>query len=105
MKIEQILSWLGLAGGIIGILTFVGGILAWYSGAIEKRYAAQRDFQHLKKNQENISLGIHSLFKEVDRRFDDLVREVGELKALNNNLIHTINNESISSIIRRKEKD
>jgi len=104
MNMSGFQNWLGLAGGIIGILTFAGGTLAWYSGAIEKRYAAQRDFQHLRKNQEQIASTINSLFKEQDRRFDEIERETLELKALLNNLVHSIHNETISSIMRRKDK-
>lgn len=99
MNLDKIQEWIPLT---IGIITFLGGSLAWYSGAIEKRYAAQRDFQHLRENQKQINQGINELLKELDRRFDEIERENMEVKSLLTNLIMRSGDESISSIIRKR---
>lgn len=90
---------------IIGVIGFCTGVVAWYRGAIEKRYAAQRDFGHLKKNQENISKGVAELFREQDRRFDQLEKNDAELKNLLMNVFMTQTGESISAIMRKRDKE
>lgn len=49
--------------------------------AATKEYAAQRDFEHLRNNQKDISTGIALGFNEVDKRFDALDRDILEIKA------------------------
>jgi len=89
---------------VIGVVTFLGGTLAWYSGAIEKRYAAQRDFGHLKRNQENISREVGELFKEQDRRFDQLEKENAEIKSLLMSALTRFSGDSISAIMRKRDE-
>lgn len=67
---------------LIGILTFLGGILAWYRGAVEKNYASKRDWEHVRRNQENLTKNLEILFKEFDGRFDQLDHELLEIKAM-----------------------
>lgn len=102
MKLDQIQSLIALG---IGLISFIGGGLAWYAGAIEKRYAAQRDFQHLRANQQQISAGIADILKDQDRRFDELERQGAETKMLIHNLAANLSNETISSILRKKRED
>lgn len=102
MNINNVQIWIGL---VIGVSTFLAGILAWYAGAIEKKYAAQRDFQHLKKNQEQIVSLTEQLFKEQDRRFDEIQRENDELKALFMNVFMNSSGESISAIMRKRNHE
>ncbi|MBD2438250.1 hypothetical protein [Nostoc sp. FACHB-110] len=47
----------------------------------KKEYAAQRDFEHLRNNQKDISTGIALGFDEMERRFDLLDRDIIEIKA------------------------
>lgn len=51
---------------IIGVSGFLGGLLLWYRGAIEKRYAADRDFAHLRRNQEQLLQNLAVLSDEID---------------------------------------
>ena len=44
---------LGL-GEILGILTFIGGIVAWWEAKTFKRYAAERDFHVILESQNEI---------------------------------------------------
>lgn len=71
---------------IISIVTFAGGVLAWYSGAVQKRYAAQRDFEHLKRNYEQLARNQETILKEIDSKFDVVARDLLELKSLTNQL-------------------
>jgi chromosome segregation ATPase len=64
-------NWINLISLSIGLLSFLSGGILWYRGSIEKRYAAERDFQHLKKNQEGIAV----LLTQMDDSLDDMQRE------------------------------
>lgn len=75
MGIEQ-------AGILIGILTFLGGLLAWYKGSVEKEYASRRDWEHVKTNQRELVKSLDFLFKEFDNRFDQINSQMLEIKAM-----------------------
>lgn len=64
----------------LGLFTFIGGILAWYSAAVVKRYAAQRDFQHLTRSYEQLVANQANILKELDNRFDRLDRDIGDVR-------------------------
>jgi hypothetical protein len=78
MKIETILA-------IGGFVLALGSNLVWalviFTNAQKKAYAAERDFNHLKNNQLNISQGIATGFKDIESGLDRLEKEVLELKA------------------------
>lgn len=57
---------------IISICSFFGGLIMWYRGSVEKRYAAERDFNHLKRNYEQLAASLASLMQMEDERFDEL---------------------------------
>ncbi len=57
---------------IMGVISFVGGAVAWYSAAVKKRYASERDFNHLKRNYESLSTNIASLSDLLDQRLDNI---------------------------------
>jgi shikimate 5-dehydrogenase len=69
-----------IAVALIGCLIGVGGaaaaIYARWKASIEKGYAAQRDFQHLKRNQEQISAGIAEIAKDFDQGLTDISKDV-----------------------------
>ncbi len=54
----------------ISVLTFGGGSLAWYSAYVQKRYAAQRDFEHLRRNYEQISQLLKVMNEELEESFE-----------------------------------
>lgn len=64
----------------LGLLTFIGGIVAWYSAAVVKRYAAQRDFNHLTRSYEQLVANQTTILKELDNRFDRLDRDIGDVR-------------------------
>lgn len=46
---------------LLGVASFIAGAIAWYRGAVEKRYAAERDFQHLRRNYEQLAISVKEL--------------------------------------------
>lgn len=60
---------------LVGIVTFVGGGIAWYRGAIQKEYASQRDWEHVKNNQKQLVENLNFIFKEIDQNFERVIDE------------------------------
>lgn len=102
MILDVLKDWIPLVIGVIGSCF---GAVAWYRGAVEKRYAAQRDFAHLRENQKQISSSVNDLFKEQDRRFDTLEKDISELKMLMHNSFMHQTGESISAILRKRHEE
>lgn len=63
------------AAALIGILTFVGGLIAWYKGTVQKEYASQRDWEHVKNNQKQLVENLNFIFKEIDEKLDKIIEE------------------------------
>ena len=57
---------------VISIASFLGGLIMWYRGSVEKRYAAERDFNHLKRNYEQLAASLAALMQAEDERFDEI---------------------------------
>ena len=55
-----------LGGGIAGITGTLLGLARWYASSEKKKYAAERDFQHLKRAQEQLSEGLKLISEEVE---------------------------------------
>lgn len=66
---------------LIGLGTTLAGVTAWYTSAVKKKYAAEREFQHLRRNQEQIQTGLNDLVQEVDRRFDGIDQHLLKIEA------------------------
>lgn len=60
---------------LIGIITFVGGLIAWYRGAVQKEYASQRDWEHVKNNQKQLATNLDFMFKEIEYKLDKITDE------------------------------
>lgn len=96
----------------ISLVTFIAGGVAWFSSAIRKGYAAERDFQHLKRNQEQLSLGIKQCLDQYDHKFeltkkelDEIEIQLIEVKGVLNLLLVRLTGDTISEITnRRKDK-
>ncbi len=71
-----------IAGGalILSLIANILGAIAWMSSAAKKRYAAERDFGHLRRNQEQMSQGINLLMEEMKSQFNTLERDLLEIK-------------------------
>lgn len=55
---------------IMGLLSFSGGVIFWFSGQIKRRYGLERDFNHLKRNYEALTGNVATLDKMLDERLD-----------------------------------
>ncbi|WP_414576936.1 hypothetical protein [Anabaena sp. CCY 9402-a] len=72
---------IALGGLILATITTVMGSILWYANAEKKKYAAERDFAHIRRNQEQMQQGLNDLLRELDHRFDTLDRDVLEIKS------------------------
>ncbi|KAM3102105.1 hypothetical protein ACKFKH_32440 [Phormidesmis sp. 146-20] len=68
----EISSLISIATFLAGAGSAVWGMVQWYAGAEKKKYAAERDFQHLRRNQEQMKLAIEHITKEIDLLSDDM---------------------------------
>lgn len=59
--------------------TLIGAIL-WYAQSEKKKYASERDFQHIRNNQKNISDSIALLTKDIEDKLDEISRDILEIK-------------------------
>jgi uncharacterized protein HemX len=102
---------------ILAVLTFLAGAgsatlaflksratedkkrLEAYALAEKKRYAAERDFNHLRNSQEQMKLSIKELSKEIDGMQADLQTQIGLFQALMIN-----SNQTVSGIFAHKPK-
>ncbi|NEP19609.1 MAG: hypothetical protein F6J97_22415 [Leptolyngbya sp. SIO4C1] len=73
---------LSLISLLVGLVTSVGGGIAWWRAIVRKQYAAERDFGHLKRNYQQLAQNVNAMYKESDQRFDRLDLELVELKGL-----------------------
>lgn len=69
------IALLPLVATTLGVVSSIGGFLLYYNGSVRKRYAAERDFNHLLRNQENIV----QLLKLLDDSLDDIRVELARL--------------------------
>lgn len=66
---------------LIGISTFVGGLVSLYGAAVKKQVASERDFKHLARNYDNLSGNIAALSDLIDNRLDQLCLTVMKVEA------------------------
>ena len=90
---------------IASALTFMGGLVMWYAGAVKKSYAAQRDFDHLKGSYKQIAANLDAVSREQDGRFDQLALELKEVKGLLTAIIVKITPGESSTGWYRKTRD
>lgn len=70
-------------GSLSLALTTTGiGALLWYVQGEKKKYASERDFQHLRRNQEAISQGIKVIADEAERKLDLIGRDILEIRIM-----------------------
>ena len=70
-------SWFGL---LMAVASFVGGIVMWYKGSVEKRYAARRDFDHLKRNYAQVTTAVQQLDDDVQQGNEKIIKELSEMR-------------------------
>lgn len=90
---------------LISVSMFLAGLVTWYSGAVRKRYAAQRDYEHLKTSYKQLASGQSVISKDMDSRFDSIMLELKEVKAMQLALMVKINPSETSSGFFRSQGD
>lgn len=75
---------LNLVSLLFGIISFLCGAALWWKGSIEKRYAAERDFKHLKGNQEQMAQGLGHIDEAVGEVLRNNATVLEEMRRLNN---------------------
>ena len=83
---ETVRGWINLAIGALGLAGSIFGGIAWYNGAIEKRFAAQRSFEHLRKNQEQMGQSLILL----DTQLDEISHDLKAMVKSNNEIEHEL---------------
>lgn len=73
---------IAVAGFFLGIGSSLIGLITWYSNSEKKRYAAERDFNHLKRNYEQLTLNLKMVAEEIDDFHNKVMQELVEIKAL-----------------------
>lgn len=71
MGIERIIT---LVVSILGIIAAVDSAVQRYNKATTSKYAAQRDFEHLRRNQEQLKQSITVLMNENDSLREDVIK-------------------------------
>ena len=77
----DIQNTLAIAGFFLAIGSNLIWLLVTYANGEKKKYAAERDFNHIKNNQLQISQGIGVLTRDLDNRLDDIDKNLVEIKA------------------------
>lgn len=100
---EKLISVLfGAAGAWIALKTFYERkhqeTLDRFADARKKEYAAQRDFEHLRRNQEQMRGAI----EQLDRDFEEIRETFGEIKGMLAVILRG-NNESISGVFGKRK--
>jgi hypothetical protein len=71
--INTLISVLSFAGGVGATLL---GVARWYNGTQHKKFAAEREFQHLKRDYETLSKAV----AHIDDRQEQLIATVVEMR-------------------------
>ncbi|MEX0271740.1 hypothetical protein AB3R30_21690 [Leptolyngbyaceae cyanobacterium UHCC 1019] len=75
--------------------------ISWYSASVQKKYASQRDFEHLKRNYQQLSEGQATILKEFDTRFDKATLDAIESKNLLNVILIKLSNDASTGWTRK----
>ncbi len=92
-SILSILTFLAGAGG--GVL----GMLRWFSTSERKRYAAEREFVHLRNNQEQMKRSLELFGRELDELNADMKSQNACFQ-----MLLSQNGQTISGLFAHKPK-
>ena len=78
---------LTIAATVLGILvsgtsliTGLVGYQAWQRSKTRKEYAAERDFSHLKRNYEALTLNVEGLWRQTEESYRDIQRQLDRIE-------------------------
>ena len=63
-----------LGGGAAGAIGGIATAARWYADSEKKKYAAERDFAHLRKNQEQQAENLRLMMEEVETLNKTVIR-------------------------------
>lgn len=88
---------------ILSVGSALFAIVTWYSATVQKRYASQRDFEHLKRNYQQLADNQAQIIKELDSRFDEATLDLRDIKNMLNVIMVKINTQSSGGWMKRSE--
>lgn len=65
----------------VAVCAAISSAITWYTAKEKKKYGIERDFAHLRRNQEQILQSVAELLKELDRRLDQIDHDILEIKS------------------------
>lgn len=72
----KVSDWISIAALVLGSGGFFSGIYLWWSGSIKKNFAAERDFGHIKRNQEQINQSLLHLDQKISETTDNITEKI-----------------------------
>jgi len=94
--LQFVLLFLSVGSALFAIVT-------WYSATVQKRYASQRDFEHLKRNYQQLAENQAQILKELDSRFDMTTLELRDIKGLLTSIVVKISTETTGGWMKRND--
>ena len=71
MTLEFILA---ITTGAMGLISGLAGALMWYASRIKREYQAERNYEHLKRNYNQLSQAILTLTDQHEERAQEIQR-------------------------------
>ena len=71
---------LGILVNGTSLLTGFVGYLAWQRSKTRKEYAAERDFNHLKRNYESLTINVEGLWRQMEEFHRDAQRQLDRIE-------------------------
>lgn len=71
---------LGILVSGTSLLTGFVGYLAWQRSKTRKEYAAERDFNHLKRNYESLTINVEGLWRQMEEFHRDAQRQLDRIE-------------------------
>lgn len=70
-----------IVSAVVPLFSVMSAIAIWYADMAVNRNNMRRDYNHLKTNYDQIDINLDFLSKENDRRFDDMQKDLMEIKS------------------------
>lgn len=84
MKITSATDFIAIGSLVLATATSLVGVALWYAKSEKRKYGLERDFAHIKGNYEQIQIALRDLLKEFDHRFNDLEKDILDVKSIIN---------------------
>ena len=89
-----------LATFLAGAGSAVWGMLQYFSTNEKKKFAAEREFQHLKRNQQQMQQALDKMMEELDELSDDMKTQNACF-----NMLLSQSGQSLSGIFAQKKRN